>query len=93
VLAHDVSVQPASLPDHAVQQGKWPYLRAEAGQSAPGLLLLDLSESDYARLDDYEDVAAGLYVRETMHAMLPDNSKTACFVYRPVLEHWPEDWR
>lgn len=57
VLGHKVQGRPAVLADHAVhwaETGPYPMLCPEAGKSAPGLLLDDLTASDRERLDFYE---------------------------------------
>lgn len=41
----------------------YPVIVAAAAAATDGVLLLDLTDADLARLDEYEDVADGLYER------------------------------
>jgi ADP-ribose pyrophosphatase len=57
VLGRMPAMQAAALPDHAVFWAKghdFPLIVTKAGQTAQGLLLTDLTDEDFARLDYYE---------------------------------------
>lgn len=57
VVGKDAPVEPARLPDHAVHWAageSFPFISAEAGAMAEGLLLLVPDEAALARMDYYE---------------------------------------
>lgn len=70
--------------------GPYPALVAssDASDRVPGLLVkLESGDAGLARLDEYEDVAHGLYVRQQAEVRLDDDSARQAWVYvycRPV---------
>ncbi|MFN8524071.1 MAG: gamma-glutamylcyclotransferase family protein [Chloroflexota bacterium] len=62
----DLEVVRAMLPDHRrfrVTGFDYPYVAPELGSIVEGMVLLGLADEDLVVLDDYEDVAEGLYER------------------------------
>ena len=92
VLGRECALLPATLEGYRVQVGKWPYLVRSIDETVSGLLLLNLDVPDYKKLDDYEDVANGFYLRQSVEAFDENGNIIACYVYLPVLDRWPKEW-
>ncbi|MEP1519012.1 NUDIX domain-containing protein [Ascidiaceihabitans sp.] len=98
--AADIRYDTAILPDHSVfsaQEGAFPLIKSAPGDDARGLLLIDLSDDDVARLDFYE----GGYGYELRTKWLR-NGRTAEIYFPPeegvtagalwVLSQWADHW-
>lgn len=98
--AAQIDAQPAILPDHGVYWARgeaFPLIVSEAGSSAPGLLVRNLSAEDLARLSYYEGGFG--YGRETVQFQLENGDSVAGEVFFPAPGLWPrgglwslEDW-
>ncbi len=91
---------PAAIAGILYDAGDYPALclDAESPRRVPGHLIeLGDPAAALSRLDEYEGVADGLYVRQQCRAELPDGSGRDCWVYayaRPVeglprIARWP----
>jgi gamma-glutamylcyclotransferase (GGCT)/AIG2-like uncharacterized protein YtfP len=83
LLGHPVRTLPARLEGYRVARGRHYYLVASPADHVEGLILLDLSASDLAILDRYEELPQ-LYTRETVEAIAPSDEKVKCWVYMPT---------
>ena len=94
ILRRAVETMPARLDGYQYRAGKWPYLVRSRGGAVAGLLLYGLGTEDFARLDAYEDIhlRRPLYRRVRRKAVCRGR-KISCWLYLPVLKHWPENWR
>ena len=91
---NSIAVGPASLADHAFRIGARGYATVipSPGDTVWGGLW-EVSDSDLARLDTYEGVAAGMYRRET--ALVEADGRTiATLIYRENADDVgsPTDW-
>mgnify|MGYP000892159246 CR=1 FL=1 len=77
----DLTTQPAVLRGHVrttVPDFDYPFVApADPDDRVDGELLLGLGDADYGLLDEYEDVADGLYVRAEIQVETPTGSETA----------------
>ncbi len=84
-----IAVFEATLADHAVywvQDQPFPMIVAEAGHTAPGLLVRDLTEDDLARLAFYE---GGFdYGTETLNVTAWDETQAQAQVFFPKPGRW-----
>lgn len=101
VIGRPCHTRAATLAGYARREGRYPYLEADPVATTAGLLVLRLSRSELARLDDYEAVAPGwiegamrrLYARVRVEAACADGRTARCWVYLANLAEWPPNWR
>lgn len=69
------------------ERGNYPAIIKEADASFDGLLFRNLSDSQVAKLDWFEDVKAGLYVKKTIQLPLEHEVlNVTVYVCGPLLE-------
>lgn len=79
--------------ERIVDRYAYPYLVARPGAQVDGVLLLDLTSADLARLDRYEEVADGIYRRELVEVEAfgcgsrPARVRAYVYVAGPRLAH------
>jgi gamma-glutamylcyclotransferase (GGCT)/AIG2-like uncharacterized protein YtfP len=83
ILGRQVATWPATLSDYERACARYFYIQARPGSSTPGLILLKLTEADFAVLDRYEEVPE-LYTREKVFVDTADGQRLRCWVYMPV---------
>jgi hypothetical protein len=94
IMGRGCPVIAATLKGFRMQRGKGgPYLVAAENEDVTGLLLLELDNVDYSKLDQFPELVEGLYARQNMVVQAEDGRSIECFVYRPALDKWPADWR
>ena len=88
------------LPDHrvsAVAEGPFPMIAAQAGETAEGVLIEDLSSEDVARIDFYE----GSFAYDLVEVTLASGQTAEVYLPRPdqwsaqeawSLETWENDF-
>ena len=86
LLGRDLPASAAQLDGYAryavAIRGCFPAIVAAAGKSVTGRLLHNVPGWILETLDEYEDVAGGLYVRESVRVRLLDDS--AASTYAPA---------
>lgn len=88
VLGRSPDAQAAVLPDHAVywaQGHDFPLAVAEQGSTARGLLLMDLTDEDIARLDYYEGPFG---YNKQLQQVLVEGRRVKALVYLPDPGLW-----
>ena len=82
ILGHGVKVIEARLAGYERRRGRYFYIaRAEAAETS-GLIMLNLTDADWHRLDAYEEVPA-LYTREEVEVTTSEGM-LRCWVYIPT---------
>jgi len=82
ILGRAVEVSEAQLAGFERRRAKYFYLVAADGASTSGLLMLNLTHSDWRQLDAYEEVPE-LYTREEVEVST-SNGPVRCWVYLPT---------
>jgi gamma-glutamylcyclotransferase (GGCT)/AIG2-like uncharacterized protein YtfP len=88
ILGRIVPAVKTMLKGYKRINGKWPYLVKKPGGLVKGEILKNLTPLDFKKLDAYEEVGKGMYIR----ARLTLNGKRH-FVYLPDLSKWPKAWQ
>jgi gamma-glutamylcyclotransferase (GGCT)/AIG2-like uncharacterized protein YtfP len=83
VLKRRVETASAVIRDYERGRIRHFYLRKRPGIDTPGLLLLNLTRSDFATLDRYEEVPL-LYTREKVEVLATAGGIIGCWVYMPT---------
>lgn len=86
LLEHPVASEPAELRGFRIAElpaFQWPVLVAVDGAVASGSLYRDLSLEDLRRLDLYEGVAEGLYIRLEVEVETGRGGREAAWAYLP----------
>jgi gamma-glutamylcyclotransferase (GGCT)/AIG2-like uncharacterized protein YtfP len=86
VLGRTVTSVKAVLKSWQRRDGKWPYLVKKPGSVVKGEILQNLTARDFKKLDAYEWVGKGVYVR-----VLAIIGGEKVFVYLPGPK-WPKSW-
>ena len=77
---NDISIETANLPDHEIQavaHDTFPVLVPKAGETADGILVRELTETEVARLDFYEiGFGFDLHTREVITPNGPEKAQT-----------------
>jgi gamma-glutamylcyclotransferase (GGCT)/AIG2-like uncharacterized protein YtfP len=76
----DLTMQPAALPGYArllVPGFGYPFIVPAADARIDGEMILGLHASDYAVLDEYEDVSDDLYARVQVQLQTPEGACSA----------------
>jgi gamma-glutamylcyclotransferase (GGCT)/AIG2-like uncharacterized protein YtfP len=82
ILGHRVAVNDARLDGFERRRARYFYIVRAEGASTPGLLMLNLSDEDWRRLDAYEEVP-DLYTREEVEVDCAE-CRTRCWAYLPT---------
>jgi gamma-glutamylcyclotransferase (GGCT)/AIG2-like uncharacterized protein YtfP len=101
ILGRSATAAPARLENHKKCCGKYPYLVKAEGHQVHGWIVRDLTERDFARLDDYEVVTPQfsegamrrLYRRQLVQVMTVDGRSAQCWIYMANSTDWPPAWR
>jgi gamma-glutamylcyclotransferase (GGCT)/AIG2-like uncharacterized protein YtfP len=80
VLGHPVRTVTARLPGYERLRKRYFYVVPRVGGETPGLLLLDLSQTDFKILDRYEEVPR-LYTRERAEVLDEAGKPMRCWLY------------
>jgi gamma-glutamylcyclotransferase (GGCT)/AIG2-like uncharacterized protein YtfP len=88
ILGRAVTAVKATLKGYKRLNGKWPYLVKKPGGKVTGEILKNLTSRDLKKLDAYEEVEKGIYIR----AGITLGGKKH-FVYLPDLSKWPKAWQ
>ena len=64
-------------------RGRHFFIRPRPGAVTTGLLLIDLSDREFATLDAYEEIPT-LYTREKITIELVDGTSARCWIYQPT---------
>ena len=84
ILGHEVAAISARLRGYERRRSSYFYLAARPGFETSGLVLTDLMENDFHRLDEYEEVPE-LYTRERIQVLTtPEDQPLECWVYLPT---------
>jgi gamma-glutamylcyclotransferase (GGCT)/AIG2-like uncharacterized protein YtfP len=88
LLEHPVWFEPARLQGYRTELLEvfgWPILVLAEGETVDGRLYRDLNPEDFRRLDAYEGVGEGLYVRVVATALAgEDGGEEQAFAYVPT---------
>jgi hypothetical protein len=82
IIGRQVDTLPATIPDYERGRARYFYIRRRSGISTPGLLLLNLTSSDFRVLDRYEEIPR-LYTREKVEVRDDGGRPVRCWVYLP----------
>lgn len=83
LIGRRVDTVPAILHGYERGAGRYFYVRPRPGASAPGLLLLNLTNRDFLLLDRYEEIPY-LYTRERIDVIDQNGRPIRCWVYLPT---------
>jgi gamma-glutamylcyclotransferase (GGCT)/AIG2-like uncharacterized protein YtfP len=83
ILGRRVDAVAATVRNYERGRGRHFFVRKRLGASTAGLLVLDLSERDFAALDRYEEIPM-LYTREKITVELADGNAARCWIYLPT---------
>jgi gamma-glutamylcyclotransferase (GGCT)/AIG2-like uncharacterized protein YtfP len=87
LLGRSVRGVPARLPDFEVlelESFRYPLAFYAPGETVEGRLYRDLTDDDYARLDEYEGVSQDLYQRTEVEVDAGEAVPEAVFAYLPT---------
>ncbi|HVN27423.1 MAG TPA: gamma-glutamylcyclotransferase family protein [Candidatus Binataceae bacterium] len=84
ILGHRVEVMEARVDGFERRRGRYFYIVRAAGASTAGLIMRNLSQADWRRLDIYEEVPT-LYTREEVE-VTTSAGILRCWVYLPTRE-------
>jgi gamma-glutamylcyclotransferase (GGCT)/AIG2-like uncharacterized protein YtfP len=82
ILGHGVEGIAARLDGFERRRARYFYIARAEGASTRGLVILNLGDEDWRRLDAYEDVPH-LYTREDIEVDT-DGGRMRCWVYLPT---------
>ena len=82
ILGHPVDVVPARLEGFERRHSRYHYIVRADGAETGGLVMLDLTDEDWRRLDAYEEVP-DLYTREEVEVDIYDGA-LRCWAYLPT---------
>lgn len=82
-IGRSVDTAAATIRDYERARQRHFYLRKRPGSETQGLLLLGLTDSEFAVLDRYEEVPV-LYTRERVEVSAADGSPVRCWAYLPT---------
>ena len=82
ILGHPVDVVPARLEGFERRHSRYHYIVRADGAETGGLVMLDLTDEDWRRLDAYEEVP-DLYTREEVEVDIYDGAER-CWAYLPT---------
>jgi hypothetical protein len=83
LLGRPIDASPARLPGYARGRKRYYFVATQADAVTDGAILEGLSASDFAILDDYENVPT-LYTRERIEVIAADARKIECWIYLPT---------
>ena len=83
MLGRPIDASPARLPGYARGRKRYYFVATQADAVTDGAILEGLSASDFAILDDYENVPT-LYTRERIEVIAADARKIECWIYLPT---------
>jgi gamma-glutamylcyclotransferase (GGCT)/AIG2-like uncharacterized protein YtfP len=101
VLGRTFKMSTATLSGYQLKKGQWPYLVTSVTGVVSGVILSNLSDEDFIKLDAYERVTSvaepqenqrTIYQREKVEVHREDGSLVWCWVYLPILEKWKPVW-
>ena len=82
ILGHRVAIIDARLAGFARRRARYFYLERADSAETVGMVMLDLTDEDWRRLDAYEE-APSLYTREETEVLTTDGT-VRCWVYLPT---------
>jgi gamma-glutamylcyclotransferase (GGCT)/AIG2-like uncharacterized protein YtfP len=85
ILERPVESAPALLRDYDRRRARHFYVFKRNGFVTRGLLLLNLTRRDFAKLDQYEEVPR-LYTRAQLDVETDDGQVVRCWIYLPTVE-------
>ena len=83
LLGRPIEASPARLHGYARGRKRHYFVAKQADAVTDGAILEGLSASDFAILDDYEEVPT-LYTRERIEVVGADARKIECWIYLPT---------
>ncbi len=83
IIGRGVEAVVATLRDYERGRGRHFFIRPRPRALTTGLLLIDLTDREFATLDEYEEVPM-LYTREKITVKLADGTSARCWVYQPT---------
>jgi gamma-glutamylcyclotransferase (GGCT)/AIG2-like uncharacterized protein YtfP len=83
IIGRPIDAIPATLKDYERGKGRYWFIQPKAGAMTTGAILSDLTGTEFAVLDQYEEVPM-LYTRERVRVKLDDDSERECWVYLPT---------
>ncbi|HTT77187.1 MAG TPA: gamma-glutamylcyclotransferase family protein [Candidatus Binataceae bacterium] len=84
VIGREIDAMPARLNGYERGRGRYWFIRQRAGRAATGAILENLTDAEFVRLDEYEEVPV-LYTRERVRVSLIDgDAQRECWVYLPT---------
>jgi gamma-glutamylcyclotransferase (GGCT)/AIG2-like uncharacterized protein YtfP len=83
IIGRTVEAVPATLKGYERGKGRYWFIRPLAGVVTAGAILNDLTGTELALLDTYEEVPT-LYARERVNVTLPGGEERECWVYLPT---------
>lgn len=88
IIGRPIEASPATLNHYERGKLRYWYIRVRPGSAVEGAILTGLTVSEFATLDEYEEVPT-LYTRERITVTLRDGSERECWVYLPT--GWAEE--
>lgn len=82
IVGRRVEAIPATLNGYERGKGRYWFIRRRAGAATSGAILSDLTGTEFAVLDQYEEVPV-LYTRERISVTLNGGEERECWVYLP----------
>jgi gamma-glutamylcyclotransferase (GGCT)/AIG2-like uncharacterized protein YtfP len=83
IIGREVDTVPATIRGYERGRGRYFYLRKRRGSATAGLLLVGLTQADFAILDAYEEIPL-LYTREQADVTDGDGAALRCWIYLPT---------
>ena len=83
LLGRPVDASPARLSGYARGRKRYYFVAKQADAVTDGAILEGLTASDFAILDEYEEVPT-LYTRERIEVVGADARKIECWIYLPT---------
>jgi gamma-glutamylcyclotransferase (GGCT)/AIG2-like uncharacterized protein YtfP len=83
IIGRTVEAIPATLEGYERGKRRYWFIRPRAGTATRGMILGDLTDSEFVALDEYEEVPM-LYTREQIRVTLSGGEHRECWVYMPT---------
>jgi gamma-glutamylcyclotransferase (GGCT)/AIG2-like uncharacterized protein YtfP len=83
VIGRTVEAVPATLKGYERGKRRYWFIRPREGAATRGAILSNLTDAEFAALDEYEEVPT-LYTREQITVTLGGGENRECWVYLPT---------
>ncbi len=88
ILGRNVEAEPARIIGYRRERSRYFHLVPETRAETPGMLLRGLDESDFSKLDQYEEVPR-LYRRQRTEVIAAGGKRARCWVYMATARSRP----